>query len=153
MQAEKRCWGDYFGHDYRLGSPEVQQVFELAMQCFQPRNFAPFALANRLQTTRFDVEVARRFHGDLWRPDWLVRAQDLSTRLTRDSVSALREIMRFVTGGRRLAEEFTSDLSARLRATEQSIGDEAGQLEATIQSTVGRQCRHGRPARIALVGS
>ena len=93
MQAEARCTGDYLGCDYRLGGPEVQRVFEMTMRCFHPRNFAAGALANRLQGTRFDVEVCRRFHPDIYREPWLTETKDLTRRLVHDSVAALREIV------------------------------------------------------------
>ncbi|MBI4578169.1 MAG: B12-binding domain-containing radical SAM protein [Planctomycetes bacterium] len=173
MQAEGRCRGDYFGWDYDLASPEMQRVFRLAMSCFYPRNFAGDALANRLQTTRFDVEVARHFHPDVHDEAWLVEAKRLSRQLARDSAAALREIVEFVTRSLsqkqcgtgfqpvrfqgigigstpvRGAKPFVNELSQRLRRTEREIGDAAGRLEETIQTAVGRRCRHARPLEMA----
>jgi hypothetical protein len=91
MQLEQRCRGDYLGWDYTIADPEVQRVFELAMRCFVPRNFAPGALANRLMGTRFDVEMCRHFHPDRYCPEWLARAKGLSSALGHSSIDALRD--------------------------------------------------------------
>jgi len=42
----------------------MERVFLLTMEAFHERNFSSRALANRLQSTRFDVEIARHFHPD-----------------------------------------------------------------------------------------
>jgi radical SAM superfamily enzyme YgiQ (UPF0313 family) len=147
MLEEGRCRGDYLGWDYSLASPEIQQVFDIAMQCFFERNFAAGAMANRLMGTRFDVEVCRFFHPDVYRAEWLSRAQQLSHTLALDSISGLRAIMEFV--GRRAAgassEEFADELSRRLRATEQSVRAAATALEQEVQTATGRRCVHYRP--------
>ena len=152
MQAEGRCTGDYLGWDYRLASPEVQRIFEITMRCFYPRNFAAGALANRLQSTRFDAEVCRHFHPGVFRESWLNEAKGLSRLLARDSVAGLREIIecvrkRGVSDGEILAEDF----SRRLRRTEAELNAAADDLERRIQKAVGTRCRHSRPVE-AIVG-
>jgi anaerobic magnesium-protoporphyrin IX monomethyl ester cyclase len=154
LQAEGRCTGDYLGWNYRLASPAVQRVFELATVCFYRRNFASGALANRLQATRFDVEVCRHFHGRAYRPAWLREAQALSRQLGQDSVAALRAIVAHVRAGapgpRR---EFVANLSARLRAVEADIGAQAHDLEQRIRATVGQPCQHIRSREIIVAGA
>lgn len=145
MQAEGRCRGDYFGWDYNLASPRMDQIFKLAIQCFHARNFAPGALANRLQTTRFDVEVCRHFHANVYQSSWLVRAKQLSSLLACDSVEGLRQIIRFTCDSAGDPCEFVQGLSARLRCTEQDIGESASQLEQEIQAAVS-VCRQRSPA-------
>src|SRR5262249_49896791 len=89
MQLEKRAWGDYLQWDYALASPEVEQIFSLAMACFRERNFGGGALANRIMGTRFDVEVARHFHPERFSADWLDEGRALTRALALDSVEAL----------------------------------------------------------------
>jgi radical SAM superfamily enzyme YgiQ (UPF0313 family) len=146
MQAEGRCRGDYLGWDYRLATPEVQRVFELSVRCFHQRNFAPGALANRLMGTRFDVEVCRHFHPEVFRPTWREEARALSRDLARSSVAGLREILAFVgaEGPDAPADRFCADLSGRLRCTEAEILDRARDLEQLLQAAVGQTCRHSR---------
>ncbi|MHC4443254.1 MAG: B12-binding domain-containing radical SAM protein [Planctomycetota bacterium] len=153
MRSEGRCVGDYLGWDYRLASREMDRIFHLATDCFVPRNFAAGALANRLQGTRFDVEVCRHFHSDVFRELWLAEAKDLSRWLARDSVSALREITEFV--GRQdnaESQDLVEELSRRLRQTEWEVGEAAQDLEYRVQEAVGARCRHSRPVE-AIVAS
>lgn len=145
MQREGRCQGDWMGWDYPLATPEMQRVFEIAMLCFHERNFAAGAAANRLMGTRYDVEVARHFHPEIFDPAWLAEAKRLSRTLVLDSVQGMREIIAHVREGQD-APGFARDLSARLRATEHSVLRAAEMLEETIQASVGARCRHYRIA-------
>ncbi len=140
LQEEKRCWGDYLGHDYRMASPQMEQIFRIAMQCLHQRVFAGGALANRLQAVRLEVEVARRFHPDIYRESWLPRVADLCSRLGRDSAAGLREIIQFVSRGGRDSRQFVMDLSARLRAVEDQVGQAATSLENEMAKTIGVDC-------------
>jgi len=154
MQQEGRCRGDYLGWDYSLATPEVQRVFELAMRCFYARNFAAGALANRLQATRFDVEVARHFHQNVFQEAWLDQAKDLSRRLTNDSVTRLRAIIEHVKtseGGDTSA--FVDRLRRELRQTDDKLSREAELLEETVRQAVGAVCRHARPSEAIVSGS
>jgi len=147
MQKEGRCTGDYLGWDYTLANPHIERVFQLATKAFYPRNFAAGALANRLMGTRFDVEMARHFHPEVYRPRWLQRARALSSALARDSVDGLRRIVDFARRDAPRDEEpvFLAALSATLRATEARLEPEATALESEIQHAVGAACLHTQP--------
>ena len=138
MQAEGRCTGDYLDWDYRIADEQVQRVFELAMQCFYVRNFSDLAAANLLMGTRFVVEVAARFHPQVFRDAWMTEAKRLNRELAGDSVTGLREIVEFVQArkARRREADFVWELSARLRATERRVMEAAGRLETEIQQTI-----------------
>ena len=141
MQAEGRCRGDYLEWDYSLGDESVQRIFEIAMDCFYPRNFSGEATPHRLMGTRFLVELARRFHGEVVEEPWLARAKQVARNLTEDSVKALREILDFVrqrSVQREERETFTRELSLRLREAEGRINEKADALEAEIQAAVLR---------------
>jgi radical SAM superfamily enzyme YgiQ (UPF0313 family) len=137
MQLEQRCWGDYMQWDYALASPEVERVFALSMQCFHARNFGDGALANRIMGTRFDLEVARFFHPDLFDPRWLDRGKSLSRALALDSVDALEEILAHVKSPRSNDEELVARLSGRLRKVEQQIGRKCRALAGEIHDVIG----------------
>ncbi|HEX2573323.1 MAG TPA: radical SAM protein [Polyangia bacterium] len=143
MQLEERCWGDYLQWDYELASPEVARVYRLTMTCFHARNFGDGALANNLMGTRFDVEVARHFHPDVFRPEWLARGQALSQALSHDTADGLAAIVGRVKGGAPAADDdaFCVELSARLRAREETLSREARALAQDMAATLGR----GRP--------
>lgn len=147
MQAEGRAFGDYAGWDYRLADPWIQRVYDLFLRTFVPRNFEGDEPVTRLMGTRFDVEIARRFHPDAFDPLWLESAKDLARALNADSTAAMREIIAFVQGGAPEGDEdgFVASINNRLRATEARIVEAAGALEETIQAGVGRRCRHVRP--------
>jgi radical SAM superfamily enzyme YgiQ (UPF0313 family) len=143
LQNEGRAVGDYLSWDYDQGTPEMQRVFELAMDAFYERNFGGRALANRLQSTRFDAEVAGRFHPERVRPDWVPRAKDLCRRLAHDSAAGVRRIVDHVrTADPADDRAFTASLAAALRACEERIDREAASLEHEIQQTVGASCVH-----------
>jgi radical SAM superfamily enzyme YgiQ (UPF0313 family) len=138
MQAQGRCRGDYLDRDYRITDDQAQRVFELAMQCFFVRNFSDTSAANLLMGTRFVVEVAARFHPQVFRPSWLTEVKRLNRELARDSVRGMREIIGFVKArkSRRQEADFTWTLAERLRATEHESLEAAGRLEAEIQNTI-----------------
>jgi radical SAM superfamily enzyme YgiQ (UPF0313 family) len=141
MQLEGRCRGDYMQWDYDLGSPEVERIFALAMRCFFPRNFGPEALANRLMGTRFDIEVARRFHGDRFRPAWLEAGKRLSRTLGLDTARGLGAIIAHVARRGDGDEALVEEVSATLRATEREVAAEARALAIEI----GRAIERGKP--------
>ena len=152
MQQEKRCHGDWMGWDYPLASGEMQRVFELAMLCFEERNFSGHALANRLMSTRFDVEIARHFHPERFEPEWLAETKRLSRTLALDSVNGLRQIVAFVKENGEDEKGLVENLSFRLRATEHQVSNAAAELEQKLQQTIGANCRHYRiaaPIRMA----
>lgn len=144
MKAEGRHRGDYLAGEYRMATPEVQRVFELFMRCFFPRNFSGTAMANRLMGTRFDAEICRHFHHDVFRPEYLERARGFNGRLAEDSAAGMREIIGFVeeAGPDADAREVVRDLHSRLRATEARLEREAILLEETLQRAVGARCQH-----------
>ncbi len=138
MQAEGRCEGDYLDWDYRIRDDRAQRVFELTMKCFYVRNFSEEAAPHRLMGTRFIVEVAARFHPQVFCEPWRTEVKKLNRELTLDSVQGLREIIRFVKarGSRREELGFAAALSAKLRATELRIREAADLLETEIQNTI-----------------
>ena len=139
MLAEGRCRGDWMQWDYALASPDVERVFGLAMQCFHARNFGEGALNNRIMATRFDVEVCRHFHGDLFRPAWLERGKELSRTLSLDTVRALSQIVEHVKHGP-IDEDaaLVSELVPGLRAMEGEISKAARELASELATHVGR---------------
>ena len=66
------------------------------MQCFHERNFGGDALANRLMGTRFDIEVCRHFHKDVFKKSWLEEGKELNRALSLDTADGLQEIVDFV---------------------------------------------------------
>jgi anaerobic magnesium-protoporphyrin IX monomethyl ester cyclase len=144
LQAEGRARGDYLAWTYDQGTPEMERVFQLAMAAFYERNFSAYALANRLQSTRFDVEVARFFHPASFRPSWLEAAKDLNRRLARNSAAGVRQIVAHVRSGAPHAqdESFVAKLAADLRLCESRIGADATALELEVQRTLGLCCDH-----------
>jgi hypothetical protein len=152
LQAEGACRGNYLGWDYRIADPAAQRVFELGMPAFIKRNFAPGALANRLGGTRFDVEVARHFHPERFRPAWLERSRELSRALGTDTVATLREVVAHVAacGPEAEAGPLAEELPARLRRVERELRARASALEREVQETIGACCRHVKlPTRLA----
>jgi hypothetical protein len=152
LASEGRTTGDYLGWSYEQATPEMERVFLLTMQAFHERNFSSRALANRLQSTRFDVEVARHFHRDRFRPEWLESARGLSQRLARDSAQAVRAIAHHVRSG--TAENadagFIAEISAGLRACEAELGAQAWQLEKRVSAAVGARCDHAPQKSIPI---
>ena len=143
MQQEGRCTGDYMQWDYELGSPMVERIFQLSMQAFHERNFGGDALANRLMGTRFDVEVCRHFHRDVFKESWLDEGKELNRALSLDTADGLQEIVDHVKRHDRLENDpdFVSDLAARLRKREIEVGARARDLASRLHVAIG--C--GRP--------
>ncbi len=140
MQAENRVRGDYLQWDYDLGSPEVERVFSLAMECFMDRNFGPEALSNRIMGTRFDVEVARHFHSDVFDPAWLAEGKELTATLTLDGVVAMEAILDLVerNGSHEEERALIARLVPTLRATEASVRARCQDLARRIHARLGR---------------
>ncbi len=138
MQKENRVRGDYLQWDYDLGSVEVERVFTLAMDCFMPRNFGDEALSNRIMGTRFDVEVVRHFHKDVYDPAWLAEGKALSSILALDGADGLDAIVQHVKAGAPIASdaELVARVSSQLRATEVRVRDRCRQLARDISNTV-----------------
>ncbi|HSQ63137.1 MAG TPA: cobalamin-dependent protein [Polyangiaceae bacterium] len=143
MQAEGRVRGDWLQWDYDLGSPEVERIFALAMECFMPRNFGNDALSNRIMGTRFDVEVSRHFYPELYDPAWLAEGKALTRVLMLDGAGALEKIVEFVERRGPASEEraFVAELSAQLRATERVVRERCKALARELMARIGR----GRP--------
>lgn len=140
MQAEGRVRGDYLQWDYSLQSPEVERAFSLTMRCFHERNFGPQAANNLLMATRFDVEVLRHFHPDLFEPAWLAQGKALTRRISLDSVSALTAILDHVEKNAPVSEDdaLVNDLIERLRVVERETLLAARELAATLQRSSGQ---------------
>jgi hypothetical protein len=145
LLLERRARGDYLAWNYDQATPEMQRVFELSIEAFYERNFSGSALANRLQSTRFDVEVARHFHPASFRSEWLQTAKNLNQQLARSSAEGVRRIIAHVTGGAHVGKDatFISALASELRAAEVRIDADATDLEAQVQRTIGAVCDHG----------
>ncbi len=143
MQAENRVRGDYLQWDYDLGSPEVERVFTLAMDCFMERNFGDNALSNRIMGTRFDVEVARHFHPDKFEAKWLAEGKELTSILTLSGADAMEKILDHVESGGSVERDkaLVQEQSKMLRDVEESIRERAKTLARTLQKAVGQ----GRP--------
>ncbi|MFN7972903.1 MAG: radical SAM protein [Acidobacteriota bacterium] len=119
MQEEKRVRGDYMQWDYALADAAIERVWKLTIAAFHDRNFGPGALNNLIMGTRFDIEVARKFHPDVFRPEWRARGIALSRELGHGSARGLREILAHVarTAPGPADQDLVADLSARLRPT------------------------------------
>jgi anaerobic magnesium-protoporphyrin IX monomethyl ester cyclase len=152
LLAEGRARGDYLAWTYDQSTAEMERVFQLAMAAFYERNFSGWAPANRLQSTRFDVEVARRFHPARFRPSWLETAKELNRRLARDSAAGVRRIVAHVQSGVPVAADpdFVAELSTDLRRCEAEIDAEATALELEVQSTLGLSCDHSPPKDVPV---
>ncbi|HZS36945.1 MAG TPA: radical SAM protein, partial [Polyangia bacterium] len=142
MQFERRCWGDYMQWDYALASAEVERIFALSMRAFHERNFGEAALANRIMGTRFDVEVARHFHPERFRREWLDEGRALNRALALDTADGLAAIVDFVKrvppqGDGERDDEFVSELAERLRSTESDIARRCRALARAIMEVVG----------------
>lgn len=143
MQAEGRARGDYMQWDYALASREVERVFSLSMECFHARNFGHDALANRIMGTRFDLEVCRHFHPEIFRPAWLAEGKALNQQLARDTADGLTAIVDAVKRGASIDDEraLVNRLAPGLRATEREVGERCRDLAQRLQAAIGR----GRP--------
>ncbi len=143
MQSQNRVRGDYLQWDYDLGSPEIERIFALTMECFMARNFGDEALANRIMGTRFDIEVCRHFHPDIHLDEWLEEGKELSRILTLDGADALSQIIDAVERNVSFDEEraLIAELSPKLRATERVVRDRCRDLATRLMNRIGR----GRP--------
>lgn len=137
MLAEKRTTGDYLHYDYRLRTPEVQRVFELAIAAFTPRNFGAGALHNNMGGWRLELETCRHFHAEVFRPAWLERMKALHRRVGEDTAAGLRAIVKHVrtaspAGDTGLVREMAPDL----RAFEREIEGQWRLLRAEMMAAV-----------------
>lgn len=140
MRTEGRCRGDYMQWDHALASEDVERVFRMSMAAFHERNFGPDALANRIMGTRFDVEVARHFHPEVFVPEWLARGKTLSSALAASSCDALSAIVAHVKQGGSAREDtaLAAALARDLRRAEQEISVGARALARELTAAVGR---------------
>jgi hypothetical protein len=90
--------------------------------------------------TRFDIEVCRHFHPDLFAARWLEEGKELSRELANDSADGLQKILAHVRSGAPEGsdEALSLTLVPGLRAKEASIGRRAVDLALTLQNAVGR---------------
>lgn len=138
MQREGRAVGDWLQWDYRLRDDDTERVFQMALSAFYERNFSTNALSWQLMSTRFDAELARRFHPHAWQPAWLAEAKQLSHALGTDSAAGLRRLIAHV----RSSPEPTDDrlvaagLATQLRRTESAVRERACALEHRIRASL-----------------
>lgn len=133
MLADRRTTGDYLHYDYRLRTPEVQRVFEMAIDAFTPRNFGPGALHNNIGGWRLELETCRLFHADVFRPAWLARMKALHRLVGADTVTGLRAILGHVRRKSRDHDaSFVRELAPSLRAFEREITDQWRILKAEM---------------------
>ncbi len=139
MQQEGRVVGDYMQWDYDLANKDIERIFQLSMEAFHHRNFGGDALANRLMGTRFDVEVCRHFHRDVFRPEWLDEGKNLNRALSIDTADGLQEIVDHVKAHQTTEKDgdFVAQLSERLRKAEDDIGARARDLATRIHHVIG----------------
>ena len=140
MLAEGRARGDYLRWDYRLHDPQIERVFKIALAAYYDRNFGPDALNNFIMGTRFDLEVARHFHPEVYDPRWGDRGRALSRRLGQDSVAGLREIVAHVERSPTPALDgaLAEMLGRRLRETEREVLAGARQLAGELKDAIGQ---------------
>jgi radical SAM superfamily enzyme YgiQ (UPF0313 family) len=141
MKLEGRTHGDWLQHDYDLKDEVIERVFQLAMRAFHRRNFAAGALANHIMGLRFDIEVARKFHPNVFDPRWLDEGKALSARLGADTARGLRETIAHVASTKasiRGDEVFVATLAERLRAVEAEVWTACRALAARMTSTIGQ---------------
>ncbi len=140
MQAEGRVHGDWLQHDYAMVDADTERIFQLTNAAFHERNFKPDALANTMMSTRFDVEVVRRFHPEKFRRTWHDEARALSRALGMDSLKGLRTIIDRAIAGEPVQGDaaFCADLSGQLRLAEQRLEDRAHALAAEVHASIGQ---------------
>lgn len=143
MQAEGRCRGDYLSWDYDLANPAIERVFRLAMRCFEERNFGVDAIANRIMGTRFDVEVARHFHPEVFRREWVDDGKAITRTMSISGADALERIVRFVEVGEPPSAEnaFVDEQVGLLRAAERDVKNRARDLADDLLGVV----KQGKP--------
>lgn len=148
MQAERRAVGDWLQWDYPLNDQHIQRVFQMATRAFFERNFSGTALANELMTTRFEVEVARHFHPELFRPTWLEEAKRLNRTLGSDSAQGLRRLISHVreTQSPSRDEAVADELALHLRQLEAVVRERARALEEELRCAVAGQATTATPS-------
>jgi radical SAM superfamily enzyme YgiQ (UPF0313 family) len=133
MQMEGRTTGDWLHHDYRLRTPDVQRVFEMANAAFTPRNFGPGAVHNNMGGWRLELETCRLFHADVFRPGWLTRMKALHRRVGLDTVANLRAIMAHVRSKSPAGDAaFVTEIGPGLRELEREVTRDWGVLKAEM---------------------
>jgi hypothetical protein len=141
MQHEGRARGDWLMHDYDLHDEKIDRVFKLALAAFHARNFAAGALANHIMGLRFDIEVARHFHADIFDPAWLAEGKALCTALASDTISGLKRIVEHVKASppsTKADNALVRDLSAHMRETEREIWGACRSLATRMSARVQR---------------
>lgn len=143
MKAEGRTRGDYLMWDYALANADVERVFDLAMSCFHARNFGDDALANRIMGTRFDIEVVRKFHPDVFQDAWLAEGKALTRILSHNGADAMERIVEHVGSQQPTGSDaaLVAELTRSLRETEDSIRGRARTLALALKDAV----RQGEP--------
>jgi hypothetical protein len=140
MQKENNVRGDYLSWDYTLGDAHAERVFQLSMRCFETRNFGIDALANRIMGTRFDVEVAKKFHPELVKNEWLEEGKALSRIMTISGADSLQRIVDFVKqdGPASGEDALVEHEAALLRAAEDSVRGRSEELARSLLNTIKR---------------
>jgi radical SAM superfamily enzyme YgiQ (UPF0313 family) len=139
LQNEGRARGDYLRWEYDVGrTPSVERAYRLALRAFRPRNFGEHALANDIQATRFDVEVARRFHGEVLPEGLRADGVELSRQLALGTARGLRRVVEHVRAGAGDDDGLVRDVSAELRAQERTIRKGCVELAARLERLLGR---------------
>jgi len=107
---------------------EVMHAFDLFTWWSVPA-LDPDTMLARLaaMATRFDVEVARHFHSDVYDPAWLVEAKELGGLLGLDSVSGLQ------------LGKLAAAVEVDRRATNRVVRRRARTLGRAVERAVGRR--------------
>lgn len=86
---------------------------------------------------RFDQEVARFFHADVFRREWLDEAVALTRALGEDTADGLEQILEHVQMHKDGDQALVEELSARLRETERRLARSLKSLARTMFDTIG----------------
>ena len=143
MQQEGRARGDWLQWDYSMADERVERVFSLANRAFDERNFGAKSLANTMMGMRFDLEVARHFHAEVFDPRWLAEARQVSRELGRDSMKVMRSIVERVTSGTANSgdDAWAREQAQHLRAQDELLGERALEILKALEKALP----HGRP--------
>ncbi len=136
MQREGRCRGDYLGWDYQLADPRLQRLFRWFMACQRERNFASHGAVHHLWLLRFDVETARLFHPEQFRPAWRERAEELTRSVSADSVAVLEKLIACAARDQDAAS-VVSALTERARVIDTAAIDGALALAEEMSDSLG----------------